>query len=81
MQAILNISGNLRGLTRDAVIASDTTTAAAFRIADDARDIGLHMVEQKQAVACVASQTRELSKTMENQLEHAVVAHDSANKG
>jgi len=80
VQAILNISGNLRGLTRDAVIASDTTTAAAFRIADDARDIGLHMVEQKQAVACIASQTRELRNTMENQLEHAVVAHDSANK-
>ncbi len=76
VQAILNISGNLRGLTRDAVIASDTTTDAAFRIADDARDIGLHMVEQKQAVARIADQIRELRQAVAAQLDHAVVAHE-----
>jgi len=76
VQAILNISGNLRGLTRDAAIASDTTTDAAFRIADDARDIGLHVIEQKQALARIASQTHELRKTMESQLEHATAAHE-----
>ncbi|MDP2185195.1 MAG: PAS domain-containing protein [Xanthomonadales bacterium] len=79
VQATLNIAGNLRGLTNDVTIAAGTTTEAAFRIAGDARDIGLYMTEQKQAVARIATQIRELQQAMTAQLEHTVVAHGFAN--
>lgn len=76
VQATLNIAGNLRGLTRDAIAASNTTIESAFRIADDARDTSLHMVEQKQIVARISSQTGALRQSMDDQLEQTHVARE-----
>lgn len=78
VQAILNIAGNLRGLAHDAIAASTTTIESAFRIADDARDIGLHMVEQKQIVSRIGDQTGALRQSMAVQLKHTMTACELA---
>jgi len=78
VQSTLNIGGNLRGLTHDVVVAGDATADAAFRIAADAQQIGLHMLEQRQAVARIAGQASVLRENMASLLDHALTTRNAA---
>jgi methyl-accepting chemotaxis protein/aerotaxis receptor len=78
VQSTLNIAGNLRGLTRDVVIAGNATSEGTFRIAEDAQDIALHMVEQRQAATGIAAQAQALRESAAIQLEHATATHMAA---